>query len=313
MATRVILDVDTGLDDAVALLVAATSPDLDLVGVTVVNGNCPCPVATENTLRVFDAAGVAGIPVYAGMHAPLVRPSFERDQPSFQNVYLPLPAATSRAREDHAVDYLVRTLKESAGDITLIAVGPLSNIAAALLLEPRLVEKIPRLVMMGGGHDAGNVTPAAEFNIWVDPEAARVVFKAGMPITLLPLDATYQALVTVEDVERLRATGSPPARVAAEAMSLLLRDYEGRMPREGAPVHDALAVCAAIDPSIITTAHVHVDVEVRGELTSGRTVCDFYRRGSGAPNADVAVWADERAFVRLLESVLGASAQPRDT
>lgn len=306
MGQRVILDVDTGTDDAIALMVAARSPDLDLVGVTVVNGNCPCPVATENTLRVFDAIGVTNIPVYAGLQAPLVRPNFDRAIPSFQNIYLPLPSATSRPHSGHAVDYLIQTYMRSDGDLTLIAVGPLSNIAAAIRMEPRLIQKIPRMVIMGGGHEVGNMTPSAEFNIWVDPEAARIVFNAGVPITLLPLDATHQALVTAEDLGQLQANGTPAARIAADILAIRLDAYnESRqMTRPGVPVHDALAVCATIDADILRTQHIHVDVEVRGELTVGRTVCDFHRRGHGAPNADVAVWADERAFVHMLDTLL---------
>lgn len=307
MPTRVILDVDTGTDDAVALLVAARSPDLDLIGVTTVVGNCPNPVATENTLRVFDAAGITDVPVYAGMQEPLVRPDFDRGAPSFQDIYLPLPEATSRAQEEHAVHYLIRTFMQSDGDITLIPVGPLTNVAAAIRMEPRLVRKIPRLAIMGGGHDVGNVTPSAEFNIWADPEAARVVFRSGIPITLLPLDATHQALVGAEDIARLRQIGTRAAAIAAAVTEIRLEAYNATQPmrKPGNPVHDALTVCAVIDPTIIRTEHIHVDVEVCGELTAGRTVCDFHHRGKGVPNADVAIWADEGKFIQMLETILG--------
>jgi inosine-uridine nucleoside N-ribohydrolase len=293
--TRAILDVDTGTDDAVALLLAAKSYDLDLIGVTVVVGNCPCVVATENTLRVFDAAGVAGIPVYPGMDVPLGRPDFARTTPHFQDAYLPLPQATSRAQ------------MESAGDIMLVPVGPLTNIATAMRLAPQIVEKIPHMVIMGGGHALANASPSAEFNIWADPEAAKIVFNAKVPISLLPLDATNQAPVSEKEVERLRTLDTRAARIAADMSSLRLQASRGSRLRQrpGTPLHDAIAVCALIDPSIIQTELVHVDVEVSGDLTVGRTVCDFQQCGTGVPNVDVAVWADESRFHAMLEAILG--------
>ncbi|HYN89828.1 MAG TPA: nucleoside hydrolase, partial [Ardenticatenaceae bacterium] len=268
MRKRIILDVDTGTDDAVALMVAALSPALELVGATTVNGNVPVAYCTDNTLRVFDYIGV-DVPVFEGMSQALLRPDFDRgDWP----VSLELPPARSRKQPQHAVDWLIETYLASDGDITLVPVGPLTNVALAIRREPRILPKIPELVIMGGGHALGNMTPSAEFNIWVDPEAARVVLNCGRPIRLLPLDATHKALVSTAEVERLRALGTPAGEAAAICIGPRIEMYDSGQPmqRPGTtPVHDALAVCAIIDPTVITTSFINVDVETRGELTTG--------------------------------------------
>ena len=306
MAHRIILDVDTGTDDAVALMVAALSPDLELLGASTVAGNCRVEMCTENTLRVFDYIGITGIGVYEGMAAPMVRPDIERGDWARS---LDFPAARSSRDVRHAVDWLIETLMTSDGEIILVPVGPLTNIATAIRKEPRILPKIAEMVIMGGGHDIGNVTPAAEFNIWVDPEAARLVMQCGRPIRLLPLDATHKALVTLEDCERLRALGTPAGIAAAACIAPRIQNYDQSQPmkRPGAPVHDALAVCAVIGPSIIQTDHINVDVETRGELTVGRTVCDFNRRSRRASNVHVATDADEPKFIRMLTEILGRS------
>lgn len=308
MTHRIILDVDTGTDDAVALMVAALSPDIELIGATTVNGNCPVHICTENTLRVFDHLGL-NIPVSAGMAAPLVRPDIPRNEPNrIHGDYLDLPPARSQQQPQHAVDWLIDTYMQSDGDIILVPVGPLSNIAMAIRKEPRILPKIPELVIMGGGHEIGNVTPSAEFNIYVDPEAARVVMNCGRPIRLVPLDATHRALVSTEDAARLHALGTPAAQMAASFVATRIKGYDETQPMHrlgAAPVHDALAVCAIIDPSIITTKFINVDVETNGELTDGCTVCDVYQRSGRVPNVQVAFDADEPKFVQMLNDILG--------
>jgi inosine-uridine nucleoside N-ribohydrolase len=312
MAHRIILDVDTGTDDAVALMVAALSPDIELVGATTVNGNTLVHNCTENTLRVFDYIGKSNIPVYEGMALPLARPDQPRDEPSkIHGDLLDIPPARSKQQDRHAVDWLIETYMESAGDIILVPVGPLTNVAAAIRKEPRILDKIPELVIMGGAHDHGNSTASAEFNIWVDPEAARIVVNCGRPIRMIPLDATHRALVSLEDCARLRALGTAAAHAAAVFTEKRIQGYDLTQPMHrlgAAPVHDALAVCAIIDPTIVTTHFVNVDVETRGELTDGRTVCDFRRRGDRQPNVHFATDADEPKFVRMLMEILGRRA-----
>ncbi len=312
MTHRIILDVDTGTDDAVALMVAALSPEIELLGATTVNGNTLVHNCTENTLRVFDYIGKSDIPVYEGMSLPLSRPNFVRDEPSkIHGDLLDVPPARSKQQDQHAVDWLIETYMRSDGDIILVPVGPLTNIAAAIRKEPRILPKIAELVIMGGAHEHGNSTPSAEFNIWVDPEAARIVVNCGRPIRMIPLDATHRALVSQEDAARLRALDTPAARAAATFVEKRIEGYDLTQPMHrlgAAPVHDALAVCAIIDPSIVTTHFINVDVETRGELTDGRTVCDFKRRSKRAPNVHFATDADEPKFVRMLMEILGRRA-----
>jgi inosine-uridine nucleoside N-ribohydrolase len=317
MPIKVILDVDTGTDDAVALMTAALSPDIELVGATSVNGNTSIDFTTENTLRVFDFIGMPQVPVYRGMDRPLVRTDVKRGMAArIHGDMLDLPEVSNGAKlqDGHAVDWLIDTYLASNGDIVLCPVGPLTNIAMAILREPRIVEHIPEIVIMGGAHDHGNITASAEFNIWLDPEAARIVVSCGAPIRMVPLDATHRALVSTEDAARLRALGTPAGEAAARFVLQRIDGYDATqpMPRRGdalaAPVHDALAVCAIIDPTILTTEFIPVDVETRAELSIGRTVCDRRFRSGKPANVHFAMDADEPKFNRMLLEILGRTA-----
>jgi len=316
MPTKVILDVDTGTDDAVALMAAALSPEIELVGATSVNGNTTIDFTTENTLRVFDFIGMPDVPVYRGVDRPLVRTDVKRGMAErIHGDMLDLPPASkARLQPQHAVDWLIETYLASDGDIVLCPVGPLTNIAMAIQKEPRILDAIPEIVIMGGAHDHGNITASAEFNIWLDPEAARIVVNCGRPIRMVPLDATHRALVSTEDAARLRALGTPAGEAAARFVLQRIDGYDATQPmprREGAlaaPVHDALAVCAIIDPSILTTEHIPVDVEVHAELSIGRTVCDFRFRSGKPANVHFAMDADEPKFVAMLLDILGRTA-----
>ncbi|MEA2674233.1 MAG: ribosylpyrimidine nucleosidase [Chloroflexota bacterium] len=317
MPIKVILDVDTGTDDAVALMTAALSPDIELVGATSVNGNTSIDFTTENTLRVCDFIGMPQVPVYRGMDRPLVRTDVKRGMAArIHGDMLDLPEVSNGAKlqQGHAVDWLIDTYLASNGDIVLCPVGPLTNIAMAILREPRIVEHIPEIVIMGGAHDHGNITASAEFNIWLDPESARIVVNCGAPIRMVPLDATHRALVSTEDAARLRALGTPAGEAAARFVLQRIDGYDATqpMPRRGdalaAPVHDALAVCAIIDPTILTTEFIPVDVETRAELSIGRTVCDRRFRSGKPANVHFALDADEPKFNRMLLEILGRTA-----
>ena len=314
MPTRIILDVDTGTDDAVALMVAALSPDIELVGATTVNGNTAVHNCTENTLRVFDWIGMPDIPVHEGMSRPLARVQMTQLNPAgrIHGDLLDLaPARTATLQPGHGVDWLIDTYLASDGDITLVPVGPLTNIATAIQKEPRILEKIPEIVIMGGAHDHGNSTASAEFNIWLDPEAARIVVNCGRPIRMVPLDATHRALVSADDCRALRSIGTPAAIAAARFIEKRIEGYDATQPMHranAAPVHDALAVCAVIDPSIITTRFIPVDVETNAELSVGRTVCDFRFRSGRPANVHFAMDADEPKFVRMLMEILARTA-----
>jgi inosine-uridine nucleoside N-ribohydrolase len=227
---------------------------------------------------------------------------------------LDLPAASHGAvlRPEHAVDWLIETYLASDGDIVLCPVGPLTNIAMAIRKEPRIVDAIPEIVMMAGAHHVGNRSPSAEFNVWLDPDAARVVVNCGRPIRMVPLDATHRALLSTEDAQRLRDLGTPAGEAAARFVLQRIEGYDATQPiihRPGAaPIHDALAVCAIIDPTILTTELIPVDVEVHAELSVGRTVCDFRSRTDKPANVHFATDADEPKFVRMLLDILGRTA-----
>jgi inosine-uridine nucleoside N-ribohydrolase len=292
MTTKVILDCDTGTDDAVAIMLAALHPDLELVAVTTVNGNVEVEYCTDNTLRVLDHIGRSDVGVYQGLNRPIVRTDF------------PVPRATSRKKDTGAVEFLVETFRQTTDEITLVPVGPLSNIAAAIAIEPRMVDAVREVVIMGGGNVKGNSTPSAEFNIWADPEAAAAVFAAGFAkIALVPLDATHQALVSQAQCDELRALGTPAGQAAASLIERRIAGYDATQPMatpQSAPVHDALCVAYLLDRDVVDVYRRHVDVETAGRLTVGRTVIDVYFRGHQEPNCDVALGADAGRFFEIL-------------
>lgn len=317
---KIILDVDTGTDDAVALMFGALHPDLELVAATTVNGNVPVDYCTENSLRVFDFIGV-DVPVYEGMATPIFRPDFpvprkmrssSMTSSTIHGGYLELPPARSKQQSMNAVDFLIETYSRPAGtDIILVPVGPLSNVAMALKQSPKIVENIPEIVIMGGAHQIGNVTASAEFNVWADPEAARVVLGSGIKkVTMVPLDATHRALVSLDDCKMLRSLGTPAGEAAAIFTERRVRGYLEFQPsgRPAAPVHDALAVASIVNSAVISTVHAYVDVETHGELTVGKTVVDTRPRSARAPNAYVALDADEALFVKMLIETMGRTA-----
>lgn len=309
---KLILDVDTGTDDAVAIMCAALHPQLELVACTTVNGNREIAYTTDNTLRTLDHIGRGDIPVYQGLARPVGRADFpitrkDRD-PGVHFVEMPLAPARSRAQDSNAVEFLIETYRNASDEIVLMPVGPLSNIASALALYPKLVDRVPEVVIMGGGHMIANVTASAEFNIWADPEAAALVFAAGFPkLTLVTLDATHKATISAEQCRTLRASGRPAAEAAAIFVEKRIEGYRGYQPLAGvdaAPVHDALCVASLIEPDIIDAADYFVDVETVGELTVGRTVVDTNFRSGKAPNARVALDADTQRFGRFVLDTL---------
>ncbi len=318
MARKLILDVDTGTDDAVAVMLAALHPALELVGCTTVNGNVPVQFCTDNTLRVLDHIGRGDIPVFEGLSRPLARSDFPvaRRLSDHSGKYhpdtLPVPPTALKKQATGAVEFLIETYRAATEEIALVPVAPLSNIAAALALDPKFVERVPELVIMGGGHEIGNVTPSAEFNIWGDPEAAAMVFAAGFrKITLVPLDATHRALISRAHCAQFAALGTPAGGAAAAFIGhrIVVHDeHQKQAVPHTTPVHDALAVGFLVQPSLLTTRRLHVAVETQGPLTVGRTVIDTHGRGRQAPNCDVAFDADAEGFVELLLRAFAAKA-----
>lgn len=303
-----ILDCDTGTDDAVAVMLAALHPDIELLACTTVDGNVAVQYCTDNTLRTLDFIGCSHIPVFEGSHRPIVRlesplPRAALGKEKVHGNELPVPPPTSRKQDTGAVEFLIETYRNATDEIVLVPVGPLTNVATALSVDSNFVKRVPELVIMGGAHATSNTTAAAEFNIWADPEAAAIVFAAGFrKITLVPLDATHEALVTSADCAALDALGTPAGIAAARFIG---RRITGTNAQSGEPVdstavHDAVCVNFLIDPAVIATRPVHVAVETRGELTVGRTVMDLRPRGSQPANCDVAFHADAALFNRTL-------------
>ena len=317
MARKLILDCDTGTDDAVAIMLAALHPALELLGVTTVNGNVEVARCTDNSLRTLDWIGRGEIPVHEGLAKPIVRSDFPvpraaNRNPGVHMETLPLPEARHAKQAQSAPEFLARAFREAPGEFVLVAVGPLSNLAAAIALDPAFAHNVAELIIMGGAIDKSNVTPSAEFNIWADPEAAAVVLAADFAkITLVPLDATHQALVSSAQCEELRALGTNAGKATADLVAFRIKGYEANQPTGTpgtAPVHDALCIAALVDPPIIATKFVNVVIETRGDYTIGRTVVDHEKRTKRAPNAHVAFAADRDRFFAFLKATFARSA-----
>lgn len=318
MPRKVILDVDPGRDDAVAIMLAALSPDIDLLGVSVTHGNRPLEVTVANALRVVDWLAL-DIPVYRGAAEPLL--SFidpQRRDPQWiydlietiEGSDLDLPPATSQVQDQHAVTWLIDILMASDGDIVLCPTGPMTNIALAIRMEPRIVDKIEELIFMGGAVGPGNISASAEFNVWKDPEAARIVLNAGVEkVTMVPLDATHKAYITRDECQALIDLGTRGGEGAGKlAMHRVAGGTELGTKTQSGPVHDALVICAVVDPTVLQDVHhTALDVIVNpAGLDDGRTVADL-RPGNwerGPANASVAVGADREKFIRMLTEIL---------
>ena len=292
--TRLIIDCDPGHDDAIALLLALASPEVELVGVTTTHGNQTLPKTTDNALKVLAFVGRGDVPVAAGADRPLVRALHTAahvhgesglDGPE-------LPQRVSEPVAQHAVDFLVEHVTP---ETTIVPLGPLTNVAQALErgIEPA------RIVLMGGAIAEGNMTPAAEFNVWADPEAAQRVFHSGLDVTMIGLDVTHRALLTPSWAARFREAGRVGTFVA-ELVEFFKRYHRRTYGWDGAPIHDAVALAHALNPGIVQTEHLNVEVELESELNRGRTVVDRWHRTDRAANAHVGVSVDADAFFELL-------------
>ena len=317
---KVILDVDTGTDDAIAIMTAVMSENLEVLGVCAVNGNRGIDFTTENTLRVVEYLG-KDIPVFRGCSLPMVVSLTEgrredipykgpKDpQDNVHGDYIDLPPATIQEQPVSAVRWLVDTLMASEGDITLIPVGPLTNIAMALRIEPRIAQKIKRIVIMGGGCREVNITPTAEFNFWIDPEAAKIVFDCGCDILVVPLDATHAAAVSIRTAEALERKGTKPATLTARIIRQRQNAYKHWQPMadiDSVPVHDALAVCAVLDESILEpVVETYADVDIGKGAADGMSIFDLDNRYKDRKkNVKVALGADPERFADMLLNIL---------
>jgi inosine-uridine nucleoside N-ribohydrolase len=295
MVTKILIDCDPGHDDAIAILLALASPEVELVGVTTVSGNQTLEKTTANAIRVLELAGRPDVPVAAGADRPLVRDRFVaayvHGESGLDGPALAPPRTAPVAQ--HAADFLA----ERVTGTTLVPVGPLTNVALMLALHPEA--RPDRIVLMGGAIAEGNVTPAAEFNIWADPEAARRVFESGIEVTMIGLDVTHKALMTREHAETLRGAGRA-GRFVAELYDFFSGFHTRTYGSEDSPVHDAVAVAHVLRDGLVETRHLHVDVDCSWELGRGRTYVDLYGRTGKEPNAFVGVDVDSAAFFELL-------------
>lgn len=300
MARPIIIDTDPGQDDAVAILVALASPELDVVAITTVAGNVPQPLVTDNALAMCELAGRADVPVYRGAGGPLQRELYTAEYvhgPSgIDGADLPPPTLT--AAEGHAVDAIVTICLGAAEPVTICPVGPLTNVAMAIAKEPAIVEAIAEVALMGGGFFAGgNTTPVAEFNIFVDPHAASIVFNSGVPITMFPLDVTHQALVLPEDISRIGDLGTRVGDTVAGMLTYYERHDVEKYATEGAPLHDPCVIAYLVDRQLFGGKPCRVDIETESELTMGQTVVDWWGVTGQDPNAVVMNSVDRSAFI----------------
>jgi inosine/uridine nucleosidase len=310
MAHPVIIDCDPGHDDALALLLAVGDPRLELLGVTTVAGNQTLDKTTRNAQRILALAGATAIPVAAGCDRPLVGElTVAADIHGVSGLDGPdLDGPVADLVAGHAVELLRRLLEESPEPVTLIATGPLTNVALLLRTHPRIVSRLDRIVFMGGSTERGNTTPYGEFNIVTDPEAADVVLRSALPVTMVGLNVTHQALATPQIIAEFAGLGTRPGRVCAELMTFFAGAYRRNFGFGDPPVHDPVAVAYVLDPAIVPTVAAPVVVELAGTHTRGATVVDLHGRTGCPADTDVAAGLEVDAFWRLLMTAVRALA-----
>ena len=308
MAIPILLDCDPGHDDALAIILAAANPAVDLLGITTVAGNQTLAKTTLNARRICTAAGITTVPIAAGRDRPLhgslevgknIHGETGLDGPSFGQPTVPLQPAG-------AVEFLRQKMLGHGEPVTLIATGPLTNVAALILAHPEVTTHIREIVVMGGSTDRGNSSPYAEFNIWADPEAADIVLNSGLRFTMCGLNVTHQALATPDVLDRIAALGTPLARLCVDLLSFFAASYRQVFGFEAPPLHDPVAVARVIDPAIVTTVEASVAVELASPLTRGATVVDLHHVTDRAPNAQVAIALDTTRFWDLIVAAIAA-------
>ena len=304
MARKIIIDTDPGQDDAVAILLALASPELEVLGIVAVAGNVPLHHTRRNAGRILALAGRSEIPVYAGAVRPMVRTLVTAEhvhgKTGLDGATLPEPEAA--VQPQHGVDYLVETLLASSpGEVTLCTLGPLTDVALALVRAPEIAPRIREIVMMGGAYfEGGNITPTAEFNIYVDPEAADVVLRSDVPITILPLDATHQVISTPDRLARLRAVGRGCATTVADLLGFSETFDVGKYGSPGAPLHDPNVIAYLLKPELYDGRRINVAIECASPLTLGMTVADWWRVTDRPANATYIRQVDAPGFYDLL-------------
>jgi purine nucleosidase len=302
MAKRILIDTDPGIDDSLAILLALASPEISLEGLSVVHGNCSLEQATKNGLAILDLAGASHIPLAAGCELPLVQPSLLAPETHGNTGlgYAKLPEPRSRPVVQHGCDFLIEKIMTNPGEITLVAVGPLTNVALAIRKEPGVAKALKELIIMGGAiRHEGNTTALAEFNTYVDPHAAHIVFHAGIPTTLVPLDVTYQCVLTANDVERLLKIESPIPQFIRDATNFYMEYHADFQGIKGCVINDPLALALTIAPELCDYQELPVDVDISGGVSMGKTLADFFNYDKKPANIRVALGVRPREFIEL--------------
>ena len=306
---KIIIDTDPGQDDAIAILLALASPELDVLGITAVAGNVPLALTELNARKICELAGKPETKVYAGAERPLSRKlvtaEYIHGRTGLDGPTLPEPAM--QLQGEHAVDFIVDTIMESDdGEITLCALGPLTNLALALQKQPAIADKLAEIVLMGGGlFEGGNITPAAEFNIYVDPEAATAVFGSGVKLTVMPLDVTHKALTSRTRVETFRSLGNRAGEAAAELLDFFERYDESKYGTDGGPLHDPNVIVWLLEPEIYAGRQINVEIETESDLTRGMTVADWWRVTNRPENCFFVRELDDERFFAILTERIG--------
>ena len=298
---KIILDCDPGHDDAVAIMLAAINPKIELLGITVVAGNQKLEKTVNNALKVCNHLNL-DVPVYSGMSRPMIREQLIADDihgetgldgPKFEELKI-------KSEDKHAVNFIIDTLMNSDEKITLVPTGPLTNIGMAIRFEPRIIEKINRIVLMGGSYQLGNMTPAAEFNILADPDAAHIVFSSGVKIVMMGLDLTRQASATKEVVEKIKSLNNKASKLFVDLMEFFAASQKNVYGWSAPPVHDPTTIAYIIDPECIEVKPMFCEIELWSERSYGRTLCDYFGILKKEPNVDVAVKLDFDKFWNLV-------------
>jgi purine nucleosidase len=301
-AKRIIIDTDPGIDDSLAILLALASPELSLEGLSIVHGNCSLEQAVKNGLAVLELANAGHIPLAKGCELPLVQPSLLAPETHGNTGlgYAKLPEPRIKPIVQHGCDFLIEKILASPGEITLVAIGPLTNVALAIRKEPQVAKAIKELIIMGGAiRHEGNTTALAEFNTYVDPHAAHIVFHAGIPTTLVPLDVTYQCLLTAEDVKRLLKINSPITSFIKDSTEFYMEYHAAYQGIRGCIINDPLALALTFAPKLCDYQELSVDVDISGGVSMGKTFADFYNYYKKPANMKVALGVRQRDFIEL--------------
>jgi purine nucleosidase len=302
MPKRILIDTDPGIDDALAILLALASPEVEVDGITTIHGNCSVDQATINALSILELAGAKEVPVAKGFPLPLVQPSLlaaeTHGDAGLGYAKLPEPRGSPEVR--HGSDFLIEKIMSNPGEITLIAIGPLTNVAFAIRKAPRIIDAVREVIVMGGTiRYPGNASPLAEYNVFVDPHAAHMVYHSGMPITLVPLDVTYQCILTAEDVKRLKKTSAPISRFIDDSTRFYMEFHDEYQKIAGCAINDPLALALTFSPELCDYRELYVDVDISGGVSMGKTFADFHGLTKEPPNMKVALGVRPRDFMEL--------------